>query len=223
MGVGLVDIDQERVAQAASDIASRTGSECVGIAADIADRNQLAGAWSHLESLVGTIDAVINCAGTFVSQALEDITPEDWEFALRTNLTGPFVTCQQAAAVWRQRAQPGSIVNISSTAATNAGFFEATSYGAAKAGLQGLSIHLAHKLGSAGIRVNCVAPGSFRSPMNSNRLSDPDEVARSIANIPLGRVAEVGEIAAAAVYLALDAAYVTGTILRADGGLLTSM
>lgn len=223
LAVGIADIDQARVDAAVMSISAELSPGVAGVVTDIADRSSLALAWAHIEEQVGPIDAVINCAGTFVAQALEDITDADWEFALRTNLTGPFVVCQHAAGLWRRRGTAGSIVNVSSTAATNSGFFEATSYGAAKAGLIGMSTHLANKLGPSGIRVNSVAPGSFRSPMNASRLNDPEEVARSSAGIPLGRVGETEEVASAAVYLALDASYVTGVTLRVDGGLLTRM
>ena len=221
--VGILDIDAGRSEQVAAELAAEFGVSAAGAAGDLAEPDQLVNAWQRIEDALGPVDVLVNAAGTFRPNTALTISPEDWEFALRTNLTGPFYACQHALRLWVERGTAGSIVNVSSTAALGSGFHEATDYGAAKAGLIGLTTHLAVKFGGYGIRVNSILPHSFRSPMNAARLEDPAEVAKTVARTPLNRVAEVEEMASAIVYLAYDASYVSGVALRVDGGLLSTM
>lgn len=221
--IGLVDIDVARSKKAASDLAAEFGISAAGAGADLAQPSQLVTAWQEIEDTLGPVDTLVNAAGTFRPNTALTISPDDWEFALRTNLTGPFYACQHALRLWVERNTSGSIVNVASTAAFNSGFMEATDYGAAKAGLIGLSTHLAVKFGTYGIRVNSIVPHSFRSPMNAERLKEAGEIAKTVDRTPLNRVAEVEEMANAIVYLAYDASYVSGVALRVDGALLSTM
>ena len=223
ISIGIVDIGQERSAEVALKIATDYGVATAAVDADLADRDAVTAAWRSIEDEIGEVDVLVNSAGTFRPRTALEITPDNWDFALRTNLTGPFFASQHAIGLWTERSVAGSIVNVASTAAYASSFHEATDYGAAKAGLIGLTTHLAVKFGEQGIRVNSIVPHSFKSPMNADRLTDPAEVAKSVAQVPLARVAEVEEIASAIVYLAYDATYVTGTALRVDGGTLSTM
>jgi len=222
VAAAVVDIDGNGLADAL-DSARGAGVDVAGEVCDIGDDTAVARTWDALEEQVGAIEAVVNCAGSYAWRDLAEITPEAWAETLAANLTGPFIVCRHAGLAWIERGAPGAIVNVASTAAFASGFHEATDYGAAKAGLVGLTVHLAVKLGPRGIRANAIAPGSFRSPMNEARLTDPAEVSRSEAIVPLGRVASAAEVAAVALYLALDADYVTGTVVPVDGGTLARM
>jgi len=219
--VALLDISA-KVVHVASQFAS-SGAIVAGATSSLQSPAEVYDAWIALEEATGPIEYVLNCVGVSTPRKVLDISPEDWDSSLRNNLTCPFFVCQTAARIWVDRGKPGSIVNVASTAAFAAGMYEATSYGAAKAGLAGLTVHLAQKLGPHGIRVNAVAPGVFTSPMTAARLGDPGEVRKSSERVPLGRVGKPEEIAVTMVHLALDATYVTGVVLPIDGGLLTTL
>jgi NAD(P)-dependent dehydrogenase (short-subunit alcohol dehydrogenase family) len=219
--LALIDI-ADSVNDVARDLRS-SGTKAAAAVCDWAVVDEVAEAWKSMESEVGSIDVILNCAGVYKPKPVLEITTEDWDFALRTNLTAPFFVCQLAAKIWIDRGVAGSVVNVASTAALGAGFYEATAYGSAKAGLLGATMHLAQKLGPHGIRVNAVAPGSFVSPMTAQRLSDPSEVARTTERIPMGRIGQVDEVAATILHLGLDASFVTGVVVPVDGGLLTTL
>jgi len=218
--LALVDI-AENVSDVASEIAP--DGRGVGVVADWTDEAQMADAWDLLESKIGPIDTVLNCAGAYTAKPVMEIDREFWEANLRLNLTAPFFVCQLAARRWIERGASGSIVNVASTAALRAGMYEATAYGAAKAGLVGVTVHLAQKLGPHNIRVNVVAPGSFHSPMTAQRLSDPAQVARSVERVPMGRMGQVDEVAGTIVHLALDDTFVNGVVVPIDGGLTITL
>jgi len=142
--------------------------------------------------------------------------PDDWESVLRTNLTGAHLCIQQALAVMlRQR--HGRIINISSVVAETGNAGQAN-YVAAKAGLIGLTRAIAAEVASRSITVNAVAPGFIVSPMTD---ALPQKVKEElVARIPLGRMGQDTEVAAAIVFLASDeAGYVTGHVLDVNGGM----
>jgi NAD(P)-dependent dehydrogenase (short-subunit alcohol dehydrogenase family) len=124
---------------------------------------------------LGPIDVLVNNAGVFAPTPFLELTPEAWDRTLQVNLYGAFHTSQRAARDWLAAGTKGAIVNIASIAAMTAGYGGTADYGASKAGLVGLTIHLAVDLGPQGIRTNAVAPGSFYSPMNAERLTRPGD------------------------------------------------
>lgn len=164
----------------------------------------------------GRLDHLVNNAGLLVEAASVDTDPADWERVVSVNLSAAFHLCRAAIPVMRS-AGFGRIVNVSSVTAVMGSAAEAA-YGAAKAGLHGLTRSLARETASAGITVNCVVPGVFDTDMTA---AMPERTQQAILRmIPVGRRGHPDELARAVAFLlAEDAGYLTGSVLTVDGGL----
>ena len=172
-------------------------------------------AWSR-------VDILVNNAARAIGGVVDEIDETDWSEVISTNLTSVwrFMKC---AVPHMRRQGGGAIVNISSVQALR-GFHGWAAYAAAKGGIDALTRQTAVDLAPAKIRVNAIAPGTIMTPLNERifrEAADPKElVARWNAAHPLGRFGEAEEVADAVVFLASDrAAFITGEILRVDGGL----
>lgn len=177
-----------------------------------------AGAVEQVLASHGRLDVLVNNAAVALDALVVRLKDEDWERTLAVNLTGPMSLCRAAArAMMKQRA--GAVVNVVSVVGEmgNAG---QAAYAASKAGLIGLTRALARELAGRNVRVNAVSPGFIDTDMTAKI---PDELRqRILAQVPLGRFGRAEEVAAAVSFLASDAAsYVTGEVLRVNGGLLT--
>jgi NAD(P)-dependent dehydrogenase (short-subunit alcohol dehydrogenase family) len=223
VAVALLDVDLDGARRAASEIQEETGVAAIGISCDVTDETAVSRAWTEVADAIGMPEIVVNNAGRFVPCDVADLTLDAWETTMALQLTGPFLVCREAARRWIPAGLRGSIVNIASNAAVVAHRQGSPDYGASKAGLVGLTVDLAIELGAHGIRANAVLPGTFRSRMNAERLADPAADAAESANVPIGRLGEASEIAAAAVFLALDGTYTNGAALSADGGTIVKM
>jgi 3-oxoacyl-[acyl-carrier protein] reductase len=167
----------------------------------------------------GRLDILVNNAAITRDGLAVRMKAEDWEAVLRTNLTGAHFCIQKALAVMlRQRS--GRIINVASVVAQSGNAGQAN-YIAAKAGLIGLTRAIATEVASRNITVNAVAPGFIVSPMTDPL---PDKVKQDlIGRIPLGRMGQDAEVAAAVVFLASDeAGYITGHVLDVNGGMRMS-
>ncbi|MDD6650917.1 MAG: 3-oxoacyl-[acyl-carrier-protein] reductase [Eggerthellales bacterium] len=165
----------------------------------------------------GHVDVLVNNAGITADGLLATMTPEDFNRVLQVNLGGTF-NCMKAATRPMMRAKHGAIVNISSVVgvAGNAG---QANYAASKAGIIGLTKSAAKELARKKVRVNAVAPGFIATDM-TNAMTDQAKE-RTVANIGLGAIGQAQDIAHAVAFLASDkASYITGQVLRVDGGLI---
>ena len=183
---------------------------------DIADPE---GARAGVQSIVdraGRLDILVNNAGTTADALVLRLKEEEWERALRVNLTGAF-HCTKVALRVMIRGRYGRIVNLSSVVAEmgNAG---QVAYAAAKAGLEGLTKSLAREVASRGITVNAVAPGFVETDMTAALSEEQRAFYTNV--IPAGRIARPEEVAAAVAFLASpEAGYITGHVLHVNGGL----
>jgi NAD(P)-dependent dehydrogenase (short-subunit alcohol dehydrogenase family) len=169
----------------------------------------------------GRVDILVNNAGGGTSlRFLEEVTAEDWDLTVNSNLKSAFLCCQAVVpAMKRQRY--GRIVNVSSVAGRNVSRLSGPQYSSAKAGVLGLTRHLAQDLGAFGIAVNAVAPGPTLVDRVAKKWSLRSEEDRShiLENIPLGRLALPEEVATVIAFLASgDASYVTGVTIDVNGG-----
>lgn len=168
----------------------------------------------------GKIDILVNNAGCNVRKPAVDVTWDDWNLILDTNLRGTFFVSQAVARQMIPRAH-GRIINIGSVTCV-AGYAGLGPYGASRGGVKQLTMSLADDWGVHGITVNCLAPGWFKTAQNAVMYEDKEWVAYICDRIPLKRPGAPQDLDGAVVFLASDAsAYVTGQTLLVDGGIST--
>ena len=183
--------------------------------ADLTDPAQVEALFAAAEEDFGFLEGLVNNAGTAWKGLFTDMTLEDWRQVLDSDLTSVFLCCRRALPPMIRRKR-GSIVNVSSMWGQVGASCEAA-YSAAKAGVIGLTKAIAKEEGPSGIRVNCLAPGVVRTPMNGD-LS-PEDLAALREETPLERIGSPEEIAQAAAFL-LENTFVTGQVLGVNGGLV---
>lgn len=211
----------ERLARAGHRVAAtyRSGDVpdgVLGVRCDVTDGAQVDAAFDEVEAALGPVEVLVANAGITRDTLLMRMSDEDWDAVLATNLTGAFRVARRAARPM-VRARFGRIVLISSVVG-QLGSAGQVNYAASKAGLVGLARSLARELGSRGVTANVLAPGFIETDMTAE-LGE-ETVARYAAQIPLGRLGAVDDVAAAVEFLASDAAgYITGALLPVDGGL----
>ena len=201
---------EEDAAAACSEIEAY-GVKAKAIRLDVADFEGVKKTVADIIGEFGTIDVLVNCAGITRDGLIAMMKEEDFDAVLDTNLKGAFNMIRHMTGLFI-RAREGCIINISSVTGLmgNAG---QGNYAASKAGLIGLTKAAAKELAPKGIRCNAVAPGFIATEMTEDQTDNP-----LLKMIPLGRMGEAEDVAEAAAYLAA-AKYVTGEVLRVDGGI----
>jgi 3-oxoacyl-[acyl-carrier protein] reductase len=165
----------------------------------------------------GRVDVLVNNAGIVRAAMLWDLTDEQWNAVINTNLSSQFFTIRAFVRGWMKE-NGGAIVNVSSIGGLR-GSVGQINYASAKSGVLGLTKAAALELGRYGVRVNAVAPGTTKTPMTTKLMETPKLHDKFIAEIPLGRFGEPEDIARAVAFLASDeAGWITGKILTVDGG-----
>jgi len=196
------------------------GRRTLRIASDVTDRPSLVQLRDAMLAEFGTVDILVNSAGTTRRIPTLECTEEIWGSIMDVNLTGTLRACQIFGSAMLERGE-GCILNIASLV-TFVAFHEVAAYGASKAAVGSLTRSLAVEWAKQGVRVNAIAPGIFPTALNRELL----ESARGhelLMRTPMGRFGHVDEIVGAAVYLCSDSAsFTTGQILVVDGGLLAS-
>jgi 3-oxoacyl-[acyl-carrier protein] reductase len=194
----------------------QAGVKGLGMALDVNDAAQVESVLKEITEKFGVISILVNNAGVTRDTLLMRMSEDDWDTVLSTNLKSVF-RLSQAVLRPMMKARYGRIINISSVVGHmgNAG---QTNYAAAKAGLAGFTKSMAQEVGSRGITVNCVAPGFIDTDMTRDL---PEEHRNKLLqHIPLGRLGQVEDIAAAVAFLASTrAGYVTGETLHVNGGM----
>lgn len=207
--------------EAAAREIEELGARSLRVTSDVADRTSLDRVLSETISAFGKVDILVNSAGRTKRAPTIDFPEDDWTAIIDTNLTGTLRACQVFGKHMLER-ESGSIINIASLS-TFVALHEVAAYSASKAAVGSLTKSLAVEWSSRGVRVNAIAPGVFRTALNTKLLDETERGREFLMRTPMRRFGNVEELAGAAIFLASDAAsFVTGEILVVDGGFLAS-
>jgi len=215
----LVDVDYEGVERVCREVEA-LGGQAVSVRADVTEAKDLEAIFQGAHDVYRGLDILINNAGGGISTDFFEIDLEEWERVVRLNLTSLFMISQRAARIFQKQGS-GVIVNVSSLAGRSMSPTAGCHYTASKAGVLGLTRHLAKVLAPYGIRVNAVCPGVTNSERLVQRLEAQGKTEEMNTSTPLGRIADVDEVAGACLFLASDlSTFVTGASLDVNGGSL---
>jgi gluconate 5-dehydrogenase len=196
------------------------GRRTAAVALDVRDQQSIQDAVAAVEAQMGRIDILVNNAGCNVRKPALDVTWDDWNKVLDTNLRGSFFVAQAVARGMVER-QYGRIINIGSVTSV-AGYAGLGPYGASRGGIKQLTMSLADDWGGYGITVNCLAPGWFRTEQNKALYENAEWLRYLCDRIPLKRPGQPDDLDGALVFLASECSrYVTGQTLLVDGGIST--
>lgn len=207
---------KEDAAKFIAELEDSFGGTYKGYIADITKEDEVAGMMANIVADFGHIDVLVNNAGISINATSWKYGADAWDKIMGVNLTGAFYCAKHALGYMREQ-KYGRVVNISSVVGVT-GARGTVAYGATKAGLIGMMKTMAREVCQRGITVNCVAPGYIDAGIMSNvpqAYKDNDV----IPSIPMGRLGDAKDVAKTVVFLASDdAAYITGEVLRVDGG-----
>lgn len=200
------------------------GRESLPVMMDVTKKETITAAVNKSIEMYGKLDILLNNAGVAEFAPFLEMTEEQWDKTIDTNLKGYFLVAQ-AAVQEMAKHKWGRIINIASIASggVGVGFPSIAHYCASKGGVVAMTEALAIELAPMGILVNCIGPGVIESEMTENMLKDPKQAEALLSRAPLKRAGKPEEIAAAVVFLSSEeASYTTGTTLYIDGGWLAS-
>lgn len=225
----IVAVNYRGNAEGAESVAGEitsSGGKAITLKSDVTNEDQVKEMFRRILDDFGTIDILINNAGIQKDSPFLEMSLEDWEMVLKVNLTGQFLCAREAAKEFCRRGivpgrsrAAGKIICISSVHEVIpwAGH---GNYAASKGGVNLLMRSMAQEFGPHRIRVNSIAPGAIRTPINRQAWETPEAEKRLLELIPYKRIGEPSDIGQAAVWLASDESdYVTGTTLFVDGGM----
>jgi NAD(P)-dependent dehydrogenase (short-subunit alcohol dehydrogenase family) len=209
------------VVDEAAALVEAAGRRTLRVTTDVGDEASIAYLLAAAIEAFGKVDILVNCAGRTKRTPTLELSDEEWNDILATNLTGTLRTCRLFGRHMIER-RYGRIVNIASLTSF-VSMMEVAAYSASKAAVASLTKSLAVEWSRHGVMVNAIAPGVFRTALNQNLLDTTPRGQELLMRTPMGRFGKVEELAGAAVFLASDAAsFVTGHMLVVDGGFLAS-
>ncbi|WP_207494777.1 SDR family NAD(P)-dependent oxidoreductase [Aridibaculum aurantiacum] len=210
----IVGRDQQKLDAAKEQL----GALCFPISHDLNDLAGLPALVQRIAQEHGKIDVLVNNAGINLKKEFTEVTDEEFQRIILTNVTAVFALSREVTKVMVE-AGKGSIINISSMA-SQYGLPKVIAYTASKSAIEGMTRAMAVDLSPRGIRVNCIAPGFIATEMSAKALNnDPERKQKVLSRTPMGFLGETADIGEAAYFLATDAAkYITGVVLPVDGG-----
>ncbi|HEY3795811.1 MAG TPA: SDR family NAD(P)-dependent oxidoreductase [Bradyrhizobium sp.] len=217
----ILDRDASAAQKVASSLAA-TGIIALAAAVDVGDPTAVEQVFAESISNLGRIDILVNAAGVLSTGLVADLPVTEWQRIAQVNLAG-VIHCVKAVIPGMRQQGFGRIINIASVSAMRGGGSVGnTLYGATKAGVVALTMGLARELGRFGITANALAPAVVDTPMTRSALT-ADARRRILERIPVGRLAQLSDIADIAAFLASErAGFITGATIPVDGGILTT-
>ncbi len=210
--------DQAKVDATAGEL-EKLGSKTLRLTSDVQNRASMEKLCQDIVTHFGRVDVLVVTSGLLIKGPTADVAEADWTRVIDANLNGSF-RANQIFGKQMIAQRGGSIINTCSMT-TFVSFNEVTAYAASKSGVGMLTKQLACEWAPHNVRVNAIAPGVFRTPLNTKALDIPERAAAILGRTPMGRFGHVNELVGAAIYLASQAStFVTGTILPIDGGFL---
>jgi NAD(P)-dependent dehydrogenase (short-subunit alcohol dehydrogenase family) len=217
--IAMTSRDASTLKDFAAEIES-LGKKACSVALDVRNHQSIQSAVRDVESQMGRIDILVNNAGCNIRKPALDVSWEDWNTVLETNLRGAFFVAQAVARGMVSRGY-GRIINIGSVTSV-AGYAGLGPYGASRGGIKQLTMSLADDWGTHGVTVNCLAPGWFRTAQNSKLYENTAWVEYLTDRIPAKRPGLPNDLDGAIVFLASESSrYITGQTLLVDGGIST--
>ncbi|MBP1968583.1 NAD(P)-dependent dehydrogenase (short-subunit alcohol dehydrogenase family) [Virgibacillus natechei] len=215
--VAIIGRNMDKAEEVTKEIEA-AGGVAKSFQADVSDLESIEKAAKDIEAWSGGWDIVLNAPGKNSSTPFMELDTDEWDDIMDVNLRGLVFTTQIFAKKMIEQERKGSIINISSVS-SGPPLSKVFTYSASKAGVNNVTQFLANEFAPNGIRVNAIIPGFFPAEQNRKILSE-DRIASIMGHTPLNRFGEPEELQGAAVYLASDKAsgFVTGTLLRVDGG-----
>ncbi len=202
---------------AAAEIAAATGRRVVGVTGEVSTRDGVDRLARDVGEAFGHVDILVNNAGVNIRGNAGDLSEDDWDTVIDTNLKGPFLVARAFAPAMCERGW-GRVIMLSSMLATIALPGRAP-YASSKAGVNALTRVLALEWAAAGVTVNAICPGPFGTEMNRQLMNDPEKYQAFIQKLPIGRWGHLHEIKGTVVFLASEASsFMTGAALALDGG-----
>ena len=219
-------VSGDEAANAVVDQIRRSGAKAFAHKADVSSEDQVVDMFKHMVQEFGTIDILVNNAGLQRDAAFREMTLQRWNTVLGVNLTGQFLCAREAIREFLRRGvvpsvscAAGKIICISSVH-QEIPWAGHANYATSKGGIKLMMESLAQEVAPHHIRVNAIAPGAIRTPINTAAWQTPEAYAQLMTLVPYGRIGEPEDIARAAVWLASDHSdYVVGTTLFIDGGM----
>jgi NAD(P)-dependent dehydrogenase (short-subunit alcohol dehydrogenase family) len=209
------------VVDEAAALVEAAGRRTLRVVTDVGDEASIASTLAAAITEFGKVDILVNCAGRTKRTPTLDLTDQEWNDILETNLTGTLRACRLFGRHMIER-RYGRIINIASLTSF-VSMMEVAAYSASKSAVASLTKSLAVEWSRHGVMVNAIAPGVFRTALNQKLLDTTPRGQELLTRTPMGRFGRVEELAGAAVFLASDAAsFVTGHMLVVDGGFLAS-
>lgn len=210
--------DHDKTRALVNEIKERYGVDAIAVKGDVTIEEDVKIIFEQIIHRFSTIDILVNNSGICPVSMVQDMSLTEWESVIKTNLTGTFLMCREMVKTLINQNRQGKIVNIASQAAFNGSKTGKSHYAASKGGVVTFTLSLAKEVASYGINVNAVAPGMMYTEMTAETLDRSMDKYKK--EIPLGRIADVEEVARVVSFLASDASsYITGTTIDVSGGI----
>ena len=220
-GVDIVacSVEEDGLQELAAEIDGATGRKVLPVFCDVTDTESVEQMVDRAIEEFGRIDILLTAAGVAYRERLVEMAIDDWQQVMDVNVKGTLICCRAVAKRMIEKGEGGSIITVGSVRGFHAHKDGYTAYGTSKAAVHYLTKQMAFEWAEDSIRVNCIAPCVFWSPLTVPILSDQESYQKYTSRIPIGRAAEPEDFIGATIFLASDASeMVTAHILSVDGG-----